>query len=189
MAHSRWTATAVLALAVSGGQPAIAHAGDPDAGELVPTAATSADRGEADGSAAGHTPVEPWVGTRTPVEVRSKVQVGFALARQRVQGIPACQRLFADLGADGVEALSTTMYYPADLKMERRVCRRALAYSLVGGAPTWLCRRFSHLSDERAATVLLHEALHHAGMDEWPHDPDGLAPRKIDKLVEESCGF
>jgi len=187
MAHGRRTTTGVVVLAVCCGIPVAGHAGEPDSTSLVQPAAASAGRTE--GPAAGQPRMSPWVGTRTPSEVRSKVEAGFALASQRVRDLPECRRLFADLGADGVDALSTTMYYPAGLKEERRVCRRALAYTLVGGAPTWLCRRFSHLSDERAAAVLLHEALHHAGMNERPHDPDGLAPRQIDKLVEESCGF
>jgi hypothetical protein len=106
-----------------------------------------------------------------------------------VQHEPQCRALFAELGTDGVRMLSTTLYYRAELKMEKRVCDRAYGYTLVGGAPTWLCRQFSRLSDRRAAVVLLHEALHHSGMDEWPHDPDGPTPAAIDEMVEEACGF
>jgi hypothetical protein len=73
--------------------------------------------------------------------------------------------------------------------MEMRVCPSALAYTLVGGAPTWLCRRFARLSDERAAAILLHEALHHAGMDEWPHDPQAAPASAINELVEDACQF
>jgi hypothetical protein len=83
--------------------------------------------------------------------------------------------------------LSTTLYYPAALKLERDLCRRAEGYTTVGGAPTFLCRRFSKLPDRRAAMVLIHEALHHAGLDERPHDPEGPSSREINDMVSEAC--
>jgi hypothetical protein len=116
-----------------------------------------------------------------------KLKAGFALAVKRVQEVPECQGLFARLGADGTDVLSNTYYVPADLKSELRVCRRAHGFTIVNGAPTWLCRNFGRLQDHRAAVVLLHEGLHHAGLDEWPHDPDGPRPRAIDKMVEDAC--
>ncbi len=134
-------------------------------------------------------PAVPRINRHVPEDVRSKVEAGFELALQRVQRVPACADLFADLGVDGTDVLSATLYYKAELKMEKRVCPGALAYALVGGAPTWLCRRFARLSDERAAAILLHEALHHAGMDEWPHDPQAAPASAIDELVTKACGF
>jgi hypothetical protein len=133
--------------------------------------------------------IVPRINRHVTGSVRSKIEAGFRLALQRVNQVPACADLFAALGADGTEVLSTTLYYGAELKMEMRVCPGALAYTLVGGAPTWLCRRFARLSDERAAAILLHEALHHAGMDEWPHDPQAAPASAINELVEDACQF
>jgi hypothetical protein len=131
----------------------------------------------------------PRINRRVPSRLRSTLEAGFELAVQKVSNEPGCRDLFAQLGANGVEMLSTTLYYQASLKMEKAVCSEALAFTVVGGAPTWVCQRFAKLNDRRAASVLLHEALHHAGMDEWPHDPNGLPPAAIDDLVEESCGL
>jgi hypothetical protein len=134
-------------------------------------------------------PTVPRINRRVPERLRSKIESGFRLAVERVRQVPACNGLFAELDADGIQMLSTTLYYKAELKMELKVCPGALAYTLVDGAPTWLCRRFERLSDERAAAVLLHEALHHAGMDEWPHDPEAAPASAIDAMVKEACGF
>lgn len=131
----------------------------------------------------------PRINRRVPSRLRSTLAAGFELAVQKLSDEPGCRDLFNRLGVDGVEMLSTTLYYQASLKMEKAVCSEALAFTVVGGAPTWVCQRFARLNDRRAAAVLLHEALHHAGMSEWPHDPDGLPPAAIDDLVEEACGL
>jgi hypothetical protein len=154
-------------------------------------AAMTADAARSAAPTSGSEPaaVAPRINRRVPSRVRSTLEAGFELAVQKLSEESACRDLFADLGADGLETLSNTLYYQADLKMEQRVCPRAFGFTVVGGAPTWVCQRFARLNDWRAAAVLLHEALHHAGMDEWPHDPDGPTPGKIDDLVAEACGF
>ncbi len=134
-------------------------------------------------------PTIPRINRRVAGPLCTKIEAGFQLALQRVHEVPACADLFTELGADGIEVLSKTLYYRAELKMEKRVCPHAYAYTLVGGAPTWLCRRFAWLSDERAAAVLLHEALHHAGTDEWPHDPHAAPGSAINELVRHACEF
>jgi len=133
--------------------------------------------------------VHPWVSSRVPATVRAKLESSFALAARKIQEEPRCRDLFAAFEADGLEMLENTLYYPAELKLERRLCPRAYAYTLVGGAPTWLCRGFSRLSDQRAAVVLLHEALHHAGVDESHQDREVMTPRAIDRMLSEACGF
>jgi len=52
-----------------------------------------------------------------------------------------------------------------------------------------LCKRFDRVSNAMAVVVMLHEALHTAGLDEKSHAPDGMAPHEINFLVERSCGF
>jgi hypothetical protein len=59
----------------------------------------------------------------------------------------------------------------------------------VGAAPTFLCTGFSSLTDEHAALVLVHEALHHAGLTESPSDPSGMSSAAINEMVRTACGF
>ena len=37
--------------------------------------------------------------------------------------------------------------------------------------------------------VLIHEALHRAGLDEWPHDRSAMTSLAINTMVGESCKF
>jgi hypothetical protein len=50
----------------------------------------------------------------------------------------------------------------------------------------YLPNRGSH---ECAAAVLIHEALHYAGLSEQPRDPQGMHARDIDRMVKKACGF
>jgi hypothetical protein len=133
--------------------------------------------------------VAPRINRRVSTRLRTTIESGFEVAVQKLSTEPGCRDLFSGLGANGLEMLSTTLYYQADLRMEKRVCSRALAFTVVGAAPTWVCQRFAGLNDRRAAAVLLHEALHHAGLGEWPIDPDGPTPAEIDELVRDACGL
>jgi hypothetical protein len=84
--------------------------------------------------------------------------------------------------------LSTTIYMPTHPRDEQTLCQSAAAFTWVGGFHTRLCRRFTSLSDERAAMTLIHEALHHAGLTEKPKDPEAMTAREIDNLVDDACG-
>ena len=46
-----------------------------------------------------------------------------------------------------------------------------------------LCAQFGRIRVAEASQVLIHEALHNAGLSEQPHDPDGLTPDEIDEMV------
>jgi hypothetical protein len=59
----------------------------------------------------------------------------------------------------------------------------------VGGSTVGLCAQFGRIPVAEAAQVLIHEALHNAGLSEQPHDPDGLTPDEIDDMVARACGF
>ena len=84
--------------------------------------------------------------------------------------------------------LNSTSYYPAGASQERKHCRRgSLAMTTVGGSAVALCRNFARLSDQEAAIILIHEALHFAGQTESPSDsdaPDGIG---ITRMVMKSC--
>ena len=126
---------------------------------------------------------------RLCAEVATKLERGYELAVEQLDRHTACRALFTKVGSDGLEMLSSTMYYPAEIRHEREICRRAEAFTIVGGAPTWLCRRFAQVSDRRAAVLVIHEALHHAGVDEWPHDRRAPTSEAISDMVSAACGL
>lgn len=125
-----------------------------------------------------------------PVPVVQKMRLAFPHAVLRVQRHTACRALFESLGADGVELLTTTTYLAAQGPLASGGCAHgADALTTVGGRVTWLCPSFGRLSTTRAMVVLLHEALHAAGLTERPQDPAGLSSTEINLLVKERCGL
>lgn len=125
-----------------------------------------------------------------PGRLSERFLLAFALAAQRVSTAQACARLFDGLDSDGLTALRTTIYYAATHVEETRTCRLGVAaFTSVGGPRTRLCSRFGFLRREEGAIVLIHEALHLAGMDEAPHAPNGLTPFEINVLVKRRCGL
>jgi len=105
-----------------------------------------------------------------------------ALARER-----DCRELFEIVGQDVWELLDSARYRLASALQEAQVCVRADAFTVVGGRVTFLCRGFFRLSDLDAATVVLHEALHHAGLSEWPVDTRAARSHEISRLVANRC--
>lgn len=135
-------------------------------------------------------PVLPVILASVSAPVEEKLRSAFDLAVQRVREVPECRALFADLDRDGLHILATTRYLPANLLKEVSVCKRgAVAFTFVGGAETWVCRRFTALSVQRGAMIIIHEALHHCGLTEAPMDPDAMTAREINNMVSLACGF
>lgn len=143
---------------------------------------------------------DPWIHPSMPEGVRDRLEAGFALAVARLRESPSCRELFARLGADPFETLATGLYFPVDsYRRDVQACGRNLAassrgaenlaYTKVGGAPTYLCRTFARISTESAAVAVIHEALHHAGLTEWPHDRLAMSSPGITEMVEAACGF
>lgn len=133
--------------------------------------------------------VNPWIHTSMPSCMRSKIEVAFEIAVERVREIPGCRRLFEELGADGVEMLGRTLYYPAPLPRQTTRCRHSFALARVGSPMIWVCRKVTAHGDDRVAVALLHEALHFAGLEEDPHGRDAQCSGAINQTVMESCGF
>jgi len=144
--------------------------------------------------------VEPWIHHKMDPGVRAKLEAGFELAVNRVREIEACSALFTRFGVEGMEVLKTGLYLPVhSYRHEIAVCGRnptvnswggkVLAYTKVGGTPTWICRHFSRVSTETAAIAVIHEALHHAGLKEWPHDRMAMTSVEITEMVTTACGF
>lgn len=134
--------------------------------------------------------VGPRVSGTLPRPTEGLLRKAFARAVQAVHDNPDCRALFGRLGADAIERLTTSIYYPTTAEMESRVCRRGAAtFTYVGSPQVRLCRRFASLGVERAATLLIHEALHWAGVSEHPLDPNSLYGRDITRLVSQACAL
>jgi hypothetical protein len=133
---------------------------------------------------------KPTISSKILVKNRRKISDAFEVAVERVQEVPECRELFANLGADGIEALDMVVFLPIGRAQARGgVCSGSSAYTLVGGGPIWVCRDFSRLSDIQAAMVIIHEALHHAGLSEYPQDADGMTSTIINQMVMKQCGL
>jgi hypothetical protein len=111
------------------------------------------------------------------------------LAQRSVRTVPSCSALFDKLGADGLALLAAVEFDGATLEMGRDTCSRGgvAAFTVIKGKRIRLCPGFAVLSVPGAAVILIHEALHAAGMSEKPVDPAGLAPQEINRLVATSC--
>ncbi len=147
-------------------------------------AASSLRQADGDGNEADY--VVGCCGART----RVKLAAALRLAAQLVTSVRSCAALFSDLGADGLERLRINHYRSAVYADALNVCRRgrgAAAFTLVGSPITTLCPAFDELTVEAAAHVVLHEALHSAGLTEWPLDPDAQDSRSINRAVQLAC--
>lgn len=169
-----WAAAVAVAVAVAG----LAQAGDwvePKRADAAPAASRSA---------------APWIHPSMDADTRSKLAAAIALAAARVEESPECAGLFASLDTDGVEMLASTLYFPAPPARRASSCRQAVAYTFVGEAPTFLCSAFSSLTDEHASLVLIHEALHHAGLPEGAWKAGGvMSSAAINDMVQVACGL
>jgi len=142
------------------------------------------------GGADREAPVEPWIHSNMPADVREKLQAAVRIAADRIEEVEECGELFSRLNADGKEMLKATLYIPvSSYNRKDGICRRAAAYTKVGARSTFICPEFSRLSDERAAMFVVHEALHHAGLTEKPQYRRGMTSLAINSMVGRSCGF
>jgi hypothetical protein len=115
---------------------------------------------------------------------------GFILALDRVRHAPACRTLFENFAVSGNERLISTFYSPPRAELTHTSCDEgALAFTHVGSPVTHLCQQFGTLSPEEAAVVLIHEALHFAGMPEAPSTEGAMTSHEISVLVHGVCGF
>jgi hypothetical protein len=127
------------------------------------------------------------VAAEIPCALCRKLAAALDIASVSLAHHLGCRRLFEELGHDHGELLGSARYRHANALQEARVCDRADAFTVVGGRVTVLCRSFAGLSDLDAATVILHEALHHAGLSEWPVDVQARRSHEISQLVAVRC--
>lgn len=122
--------------------------------------------------------------------VQRRLSLAYPMAVRRIEERESCRALFAPLGGSGAAVLSSTVYHAFDQPNSYAACRNgAVAFVVPSLHQTFVCSAFAWMSNELAAAVLIHEALHMAGLSEYPHDPDGLTSPQITAAVRERCGL
>ena len=160
------------------------------------------------------TPVNPGIDPKMPERVRTTLEAGFDLAvqrRARRQGGGGTERSLGTAGSSlsfasarsrspGPRRSLPALYFPVDShRREVEVCGRNsaassrgaenLAYTKVGDAPTWICRHSAACRLTLVAVAVIHEALHHAGLTEKPHDRTAMTSIQITRMVQDACEF
>lgn len=153
---------------------------------LAPAAAGA---GPLAGGAAAPAPGHPTVHGNLLAPVQRELTLAFRLAEAEVRDNPACSALFARYHADGARILAAVEFDAATIELLGEPCSRTgvAAFTTVSGRRIWLCPHFGDLKVPAAAMILIHEALHAAGLSERPADPRGLLPFAINRLVAASC--
>jgi hypothetical protein len=134
--------------------------------------------------------IDPWIHPRMNDGLRDSVEMAFEIAAQRVKEVESCAELYTELGADAMETLANAVYVPVlSYRDVKEFCDRNLAFTFVGSRVTYICPDFESLSEQRAAMVIVHEALHNAGLKEKPQYARAKTSHAIDSLVAKSCRF
>ena len=117
------------------------------------------------------------------------VRVGFQLAFQKVKE-PPCGALFDGLTFNGPTALAVSSYSAPRHPAEQALCDRGVhAVTRAGQREVRICSHLRRLTREGVAAILIHEALHTAGLNEYPEDPEGLTAAEITRAVLKTCGL
>ena len=124
-----------------------------------------------------------------PCWIRSAVIGALEAASATLENSDDCRAMFTELGANGLEVLRRTRYIVANPRAEIEICKRAWAFTTIGGRWTGICRDFARLDELEAATVILHEALHQAGLSEWTQDRRADKSIDITNDVRRRCGL
>ena len=84
--------------------------------------------------------------------------------------------------------METSFYVAPSVGERRELCVGGVtAFTQVGSRVTRLCPSFGDLDREAAALLLIHEALHSAGMPESPSSAGALTPSEINRMVKRAC--
>jgi len=133
-------------------------------------------------------PPTPRTSSYLPPATQVRLNASFRLAVRFVREAPTCQALFQSLGANGEEKLARTVFERAGPRnIEVCVRRHAWAFTRLGTSTTWICPVFDQLVSVEAALILIHEALHFAGLPELPGTPGALESAQIQAMVAANC--
>jgi len=117
--------------------------------------------------------------------LRFKLDEAYQVAVEALRRQPSCDALFGAFSVRGEEILAQTVYLGGG---EIGACLQSVpAFTCVGCRRTVLCPLFSRLSSAGGATILLHEALHFAGLKERPGYPGAMSSAEITTMVTASC--
>jgi hypothetical protein len=131
--------------------------------------------------------VSPRAARDIPPQVYQVFVRSYAFAAEQVRSRPACKDLFSALGADGSDILEKTYYLRSKTEDHALCVSGVAAYTHVRDQRCWLCPRFAGLSVSAGAMILLHEALHRAGLPEDPRNETALNSFGINHMVHQAC--
>ena len=141
-----------------------------------------------------NTQKKPWIHPDLSAELTGKLAIAIEIANARINSLPACSGLFRKLGSEAADTLGSVFILPAQDQHEKSVCNRVVALTMMGTSKTWVCQSLAELSDRQVAMVLIHEALHHAGLRERPkkvgsriRDRTAMTSTEINQMVSISC--
>ncbi len=120
-----------------------------------------------------------------PPVIRFRLEEAYPLALHVVLRQPSCGALFGGLRLRGADALALTRYRGGG---EIGACLRHVpAFTCVGCDKTVLCPTFTRLGRAEGATILIHEALHFAGLRERPAYAGEMSASEITNMVQVGC--
>ena len=132
----------------------------------------------------------PDIGPGMSAPERWAFNAAFETAVQRLQEQKTCRYLFRSLYMNGVDALTDTRYEPARRNDDRRICQGGIsAITSIGGDTTRLCEHFTTLPQNDKVAILIHEALHAAGLGEAPYHPEAPTSRELTDIVKTACAL
>ena len=130
------------------------------------------------------------IGSGMTVSDQFALRAAYSSAMKRLDGDASCRALFDELNLDGLQALSRNHYQPAQSVPEKSHCLGGVAAATgVGLSQVLICERFKTLPRPSKVAVLIHEALHTAGLNEAPYDPRGKTSREITQMVKKACSL
>jgi len=132
----------------------------------------------------------PQIGSEMSVTDQFALKAAYKGAIKRLARDESCRALFDELYLDARHAMALGHYQPAQSAAEKARCAPGVAAATgVGRTRIVLCQHFNTLPRRTKTAILIHEALHTAGLDEAPHDPAGRTSREITEMVEEACSL
>ncbi len=132
-------------------------------------------------------PPGPAMEQSVPPAMRYQLRVAYETALRALRREAGCRALFQRLGANGEAMLARSVYSCAG---ENRRCEeRVAAFTTVGSTRIRLCHGFQALPIPSAAVLLLHEALHSAGLLESPPHANAMTAHEISTLVSQGCSL
>jgi hypothetical protein len=116
--------------------------------------------------------------------------VGYPLSLQRLRDEPQCRALFEPFGTSGEEMVARSLFtIPTSDELDLFCVGGTAAITMVGSRVTKLCPCFGDLDRRAAATIVIHEALHQAGMHESPATAGAPSSEQINRMVRDACGL